>query len=108
MTAALRLVTPYTPTVGNVVKLARDPGLPHRWKFKAEVHAVLDSGIAHVVIDCTEAGYLDGRDRGVLISLSKHAKEIGGSLVLRGLNADAREFFALTRIDTVLRIEEQT
>jgi anti-sigma B factor antagonist len=98
---------PFTRPSVHVVPMTRDPGHPHRWKFRAEVQSKLDSGIRHVVIDCAETGYLDGRDRGVLITLSKRARESGGSLQLRGLNAETREMFACTLLDTVLTIEEE-
>jgi anti-sigma B factor antagonist len=43
---------------------------------------------------------------GVLVSLSKKIREVGGELRLSTLNEDLRILFGLTKLDTLFRIAD--
>lgn len=73
-------------------------------------HAVLearDQGATRVILDCTRCGYIDSSGLGLLVSLSKKFREASGVVVLRGLNADLREVFVRTHLDTLFEIEQE-
>jgi anti-sigma B factor antagonist len=95
---ALSFATAYTPPVPeNVVPMPPELRVGSRAEFRAKVQAVLDAGIVDVVIDCSGTGYVDSAGTGVLVSLSRKARELGGSVTLRGVNEAVRERFALTK-----------
>ena len=66
----------------------------------------IDQGTRQFRIDFRGAGYIDSSGLGVLVSLAKRVREGGGDLRLANLNPDLRTLFALTKLDTLFRIEE--
>lgn len=78
----------------------------NRGEFKERVLARLADGDADFVIDFTEADYIDSSGLGVLVSLSKHIRDMGGRLTLAGLNEDLQRLFTLTRLDSLFDIAE--
>ena len=57
-----------------------------------------------MLIDFTQAGYIDSSGLGALVSLGKRIREQGGELRLAGLNEDLRTLFELTRLDTLFHL----
>lgn len=78
----------------------------NRQTFKAATLDRIASGARHLVIDLAECGYIDSSGLGVLLSLDRRVRSEGGSLRLRHPNEDLRALLELTKLDTVLTVEE--
>lgn len=78
----------------------------NRHDLKKKVLDALDAGDRRFVVDFTATGYIDSSGLGVLVSLAKKIREMGGDLRLAGLNDDLRTLFELTKLDTLFRIAE--
>lgn len=76
----------------------------NRHDLKKKVLEALDAGEERFVIDFTATGYIDSSGLGVLVSLAKKIRELGGDLRLAGLNDDLRTLFELTKLDTLFTI----
>ncbi len=77
----------------------------NRHDLKAKVMEAMDDGETKFVVDFTNTGYIDSSGLGVLVSLAKKIREVGGDLVLAGLNEDLRTLFELTKLDTLFDIK---
>ena len=78
----------------------------NRHELKQMVLAALRDGARRFVIDFARTGYVDSSGLGVLISLSKEVRAVGGDLRLASLNEDLQTLFELTRLDTFFRISD--
>ena len=76
----------------------------NRQDLKQKVLDALEKGGRKFVIDFTRTGYIDSSGLGVLVSLSKKIRELGGELRLAGLNEDLQTLFELTKLDTLFSI----
>ncbi|NJD09491.1 MAG: STAS domain-containing protein [Gemmatimonadetes bacterium] len=76
----------------------------NRQELKQRVLAELDAGRRKFLIDFSSTGYIDSSGLGVLVSLSKKIRELGGELRLANLNEDLRTLFELTKLDTLFHI----
>ena len=91
---------------GDVVVIEVDGQLivGNRQDLKQKVLDALEKGGRKFVIDFTRTGYIDSSGLGVLVSLSKKIRELGGDLRLAGLNEDLQTLFELTKLDTLFSI----
>ncbi|MBI3790699.1 MAG: STAS domain-containing protein [Gemmatimonadetes bacterium] len=78
----------------------------NRQELKQRVLEELDHGERHFLIDFSRTGYIDSSGLGVLVSLSKKIRELGGELRLANLNDDLRTLFELTKLDTLFQIAD--
>lgn len=78
----------------------------NRQELKQKVLDELENGGRKFLVDFTETGYIDSSGLGVLVSLSKKIREVGGELRLSTLNEDLRTLFELTKLDTLFRIAD--
>jgi anti-sigma B factor antagonist len=78
----------------------------NRQELKQKVLDELEKGGRKFLVDFTETGYIDSSGLGVLVSLSKKIREVGGELRLSTLNEDLRTLFELTKLDTLFRIAD--
>lgn len=78
----------------------------NRQALKRMVQAALKDGARRFVIDFSRTGYIDSSGLGVLISLSKEVRAVGGDLRLASLSEDLQTLFELTRLDTFFRISD--
>ena len=78
----------------------------NRQELKQKVLDELEKGGRQFLVDFTETGYIDSSGLGVLVSLSKKIREVGGELRLSSLNEDLRTLFELTKLDTLFRIAD--
>jgi len=78
----------------------------NRQELKQKVLDELEGGGRKFLIDFTNTGYIDSSGLGVLVSLSKKIREMGGELRLSTLNEDLRTLFELTKLDTLFRIAD--
>ena len=78
----------------------------NRQELKQKILEAVEGGDRKVLVDFTDTGYIDSSGLGVLVSLAKKLRELGGELRLSGLNADLRTLFELTKLDTLFAIAD--
>lgn len=78
----------------------------NRQELKQRVLEELENGERKFVVDFSNTGYIDSSGLGVLVSLSKKIRELGGELRLSSLNEDLRTLFELTKLDTLFKIAD--
>ncbi len=75
-----------------------------RREFQARVLDALERGATSLVVDCEGCGYIDTTGLGVLLSLSRKAREKHVGFALSGLNDDARRLFDITNIGDAITV----
>jgi anti-sigma B factor antagonist len=76
-------------------------------QLRERLHAVLaEPGITHLVIDLSEATFLDSSALGVLVGALKRVKEAGGHLDIVLPTSPLRRIFEITALDRVLVLHE--
>lgn len=78
----------------------------NREQFKKVVLDRVASGERKFLVDFEESSYIDSTGLGALVSLSRKIREVGGRLLLVGLNEDLRTLFELTKLDSVFEIAD--
>jgi len=78
----------------------------NRSELKQKVFDDLERGERKVLIDFSRTGYIDSSGLGVLVSISKKMRELGGELRLANLNDDLKTLFELTKLDTLFQIAD--
>ena len=94
-------------TTGAGVTIVRIDGqliVGNRQELKTLIQDGLDGGERKFLIDCSQTGYIDSSGLGVLVSLAKRVRELGGELRIAGLNEDLRSLFELTKLDSLFQI----
>ena len=94
-------------TTGAGVTIVRIDGqliVGNRQELKTLIQDGLDRDERTVLIDCSQTGYIDSSGLGVLVSLAKRVRELGGELRIAGLNDDLRSLFELTKLDSLFQI----
>jgi anti-sigma B factor antagonist len=94
-------------TTGAGVTIVRIEGqliVGNRQELKTLIQDGLDRGERKFLIDCSQTGYIDSSGLGVLVSLAKRVRELGGELRIAGLNEDLRSLFQLTKLDSLFHI----
>lgn len=77
----------------------------NRRQLKSVVLDELERGARRVRLDLAETEYTDSSGLGVLVSLSRSIRELGGDLRLANLNEEVQTLFSLTKLDTIFRID---
>ena len=80
----------------------------NRDELKRLILAEVERGERAFRIDCADTGYIDSSGLGVLVSLAKRIRETQGELRLANMNTDLRHMFELTKLDTLLTIDERS
>ena len=93
---------------GDVVVIEIDGQLivGNRQELKQKVLDETEAGARKVLIDFAKAGYIDSSGLGVLVSLAKRLRELGGDLRLANLNDDLQTLFELTKLDSLFQISD--
>lgn len=65
-----------------------------------------NSGKLRIVMDYTEVEFVSSAGLGAMITTSKAAGEVGGKMVLTGINENVMQVMKLTRLDRLLTIEK--
>ncbi len=93
---------------GDVVVIEVDGQLivGNRQELKQRVLDETEAGARKVLIDFAKAGYIDSSGLGVLVSLAKRLRELGGDLRLANLNDDLQTLFELTKLDSLFQISD--
>lgn len=78
----------------------------NRQELKQKVLDEAEAGARKVLIDFARTGYIDSSGLGVLVSLAKRLRELGGDLRLANLNDDLQTLFELTKLDSLFQIAD--
>ena len=73
-------------------------------KTKRWIDAQLDAGESLLLIDMTDATFVDSTALATLVQGMKHCRQQSGDLLLCGLQQSVRIIFELTRLDQAFRI----
>ena len=79
-----------------------------RQELRRAVLEALDRGVRQFRIDFARVSSIDSSGLGALVSLAKHIREGRADLRLANLNRELRTLFALTKLDTILAIDEDS
>ncbi|MFM8566831.1 MAG: STAS domain-containing protein [Gemmatimonadota bacterium] len=91
---------------GDVLVIAVDGPLivGNRQELKQTVLDRVEGGVRKVVVDFAGTAYIDSSGLGVLVSLAKRLRELGGDLRLAALSDDLLTLFELTKLDALFQI----
>jgi anti-sigma B factor antagonist len=78
----------------------------NRQELKQRVLDEAEAGARKFLVDFGRTGYIDSAGLGVLVSLAKRLRELGGDLRLANLNDDLQTLFELTKLDTLFQIAD--
>ena len=78
----------------------------NRQELKQRVLDEAEGGARKILVDFARTGYIDSSGLGVLVSLAKRLRELGGDLRLANLNDDLQTLFELTKLDTLFQIAD--
>lgn len=65
---------------------------------------LINEGQRQFVFNMQETTYIDSSGLGVLVAIHKRALEMGGGIVVQGLQGAVKELFVLTRLNKVFDI----
>lgn len=65
-----------------------------------------NSGKLRIVMDYTDVEFVSSAGLGAMITTSKAAGDVGGKMVLTGINENVMQVMKLTRLDRLLTIEK--
>jgi anti-sigma B factor antagonist len=88
----------YTVTVVGEVDLSTAPEL------KEALGEVLESGAQGVLVDLSQATFIDSTTLGVLMGAVKRLRPAGGELAISCQDANIRKIFEITLLDRVFNI----
>lgn len=78
----------------------------NRQELKQRVLDEAEAGARKILVDFARTGYIDSAGLGVLVSLAKRLRELGGDIRLSNLNDDLHTLFELTKLDTLFQIAD--
>lgn len=78
----------------------------NRQELKQKVLDESEAGARKILVDFAKTAYIDSSGLGVLVSLAKRQRELGGDLRLANLNDDLQTLFELTKLDTLFQIAD--
>ena len=78
----------------------------NRQALKQRVLHEIDEGERKFLLDFGETGQVDSSRLGVLVSLAKKLRDVGGELRLANLSGDLKALFEVTKLHTVLPVNE--
>jgi anti-sigma B factor antagonist len=95
------------PRAGTVVlAIAGDADLHAAPELRARLTRAIGAGATAVVVDLSEATFVDSMALGVLLGSTKELRSTGGRLHLVVSRPDVRRIFEITLLDRVLTLHE--
>lgn len=70
----------------------------------AELHRLLDAGVAHIVVDLAAMEFIDSSGLGVFVGALRRIRDAGGRLELVNLQPGARRVFDVTGLSETFGI----
>lgn len=89
-----------------VIAVAGEVDLYTAPELKRELVEVIDQGVRKVVVDLSEATFIDSTTLGVLLSGVKRLRPVGGELAVVCTDRNIRKIFEITLLDRVFSIHE--
>lgn len=89
----------------SIVRIVDQLVTEDRPELRRAVLGELADGARTIRFDFAQANYIDGAGLGLLVSLSRLAREHATELTLAHLSVDLRLLFTLTKLDTLFAIE---
>ena len=71
---------------------------------KETLKQLVDAGAIHLIVDLAEVPFIDSAGLATLVSTLKLVRRVGGSVLLAGVQPQARTVFSLTMLDQVFSI----
>ncbi len=87
-----------------VITLTGEVDLYTAPRFKQELLKTIEDGARRVVVDLSEATFIDSTTLGVLLSGARRLRPDGGDLVVVCSNRSIRKIFEITLLDRVFLI----
>jgi anti-sigma B factor antagonist len=75
-------------------------------ELKAAMHAAIESGGRHIIIDLAGVRYMDSSGFGALLGATKRLRPVGGQLYLVGCTEPIVRLLRITRLDTIFEVYE--
>lgn len=85
----------------NILYLAGEIDVYTAPALKAAINKLLDTGIAHLVIDMSDVGYMDSSGFGALLSAVKRLAPNGGTVNLVNCSSGIERILGITKLDTI-------
>jgi anti-sigma B factor antagonist len=103
-TAGFRVDTERIDELTAVIAVAGEVDLYTAPELKRELVAAIDQGVRKVVVDLSEATFIDSTTLGVLLSGVKRLRPLGGELAVVCTDRNIRKIFEITLLDRVFTI----
>jgi len=71
---------------------------------KETLRQLVDGGTTHLIVDLAQVPFIDSAGLATLVSILKLVRRVGGSVLLTGVQPQARTVFSLTMLDQVFTI----
>ena len=88
----------------HVIELGGEVDLYTAPEFKERMVELIDAGKTHIVVDLSEATFIDSTTLGVLVGGVKRLRPSGGSLALVCTDQNISKIFEITGLDRVFPI----
>ena len=72
--------------------------------IKETLTGFVDRGVIYLIVDLAEVPFIDSAGLAALVSALKATRRLGGSVLLSGVQPQARTVFSLTMLDQVFAI----
>jgi anti-sigma B factor antagonist len=72
--------------------------------LKDVFYDVIIGNTTHVIVDMEQVSFIDSSSLAALVSALKMLRRVGGSLLLAGMQPQARMVFSLTMLDQIISI----
>lgn len=102
--AEFRLDVERTSESRAVVSVAGDVDLHSAPALRTRLTALASEGVTHVIVDLTEATFLDSMALGVLLGAKKHLAGVNADLALVVATPELGRIFEITMLDRVFEI----
>jgi len=105
-TAGFRVDTERIDDRTAVISVTGEVDLYTAPELKRELVTAIDEGARRVIVDLSEATFIDSTTLGVLLSGVKRLRPVGGELAVVCTDRNIRKIFEITLLDRVFAIYE--
>jgi anti-sigma B factor antagonist len=106
-TAGFRVNTERIDDTTAVIAVAGEVDLYTAPELKRELLAAIEQGVRRIVVDLSEATFIDSTTLGVLLSGVKRLRPVGGELAVVCTDRNIRKIFEITLLDRVFSIHDE-
>ncbi|MCC5831243.1 MAG: STAS domain-containing protein [Phycisphaeraceae bacterium] len=97
-----------TEVDGDVMVLAVDGGLERDTveQFNRTLEKIIDMGVRRIIVDCRKLSYISSYGLGVLLTLHRRMKKLGGDVKLAGVPSAVISVLAVTHLSGYFDIHD--